>query len=128
WWRLYVWQYGNPEANEPSEASFKATRRVFFALAALMLAIAVCFLGWFRSGEKEAQRREKEIEKEMAAQPSTFLPPTYNRATVRKKAEAVAAALPGRTQMHAEEVFWEVVGHDLEVWPGRTKEKSRGGD
>ena len=122
WWRFYAWQYRDPEANEPSERALNANRKIGFGLAALMLVLGLWFAGSLWSADKESKRHQEEIDGLVS--PS----PTYDATAVRRKAETVAAALPGRTENDVAEIVARVAGDDLIVRPGRIEDDPRRGD
>ncbi|MEV2273295.1 hypothetical protein [Nonomuraea africana] len=63
-WQLSRWQYANPEANEPSEASFTYTRVV--VIITLIGGLAVCV--WLYASEQGREReREQKTDQQAAA-------------------------------------------------------------
>ncbi|MEU6719672.1 hypothetical protein ABZ897_50155 [Nonomuraea sp. NPDC046802] len=99
WWSTTAWQYRNPKANEPSDASLDFGR--VLSLLGAFLAVVCGLIAWSYDANQEQKAARRALPIIQTPTPDPVKARTYSLAEVREKAEAVAAKVVGR---HHDEV------------------------
>lgn len=77
WWAAESWKYKNPEANEPSDASYAMT--ALGGLVVIVASIFIAILGWSAQNDKAEREAEQKQRDEWNAAVQAYQPPKPER-------------------------------------------------